>query len=95
MCGCGELLYPSSRLNGPQLAISRVLQQRTVGPDVRLLQQVLRHAFPLYEEYAGRLALDGVYGTATGAWVTQHQREVGLPETGIAGPVTLRTLGLS
>ena len=95
VCGCGETLHPSSRLNGPALAVSRVLQQRCVGPDVRLLQQVLREAFPFYEEYAGKLTLDGVYGTATGAWVTQHQREQGLPETGVAGPVTLRTLGLS
>lgn len=95
MCDCGHPVHPSSRLLGPSFPVSRVLQQRCVGADVRLLQEVLATAFSWYETYVGPLTVDGIFGVQTGAWVTHHQREQGLPETGVAGPVTLRTLGLS
>jgi hypothetical protein len=57
----------------------------------RRLQNRLRTRFPLY---ARRLVVDGYYGPATEAAVTEFQRRKHIEVSGIAGPVTLRLLGL-
>lgn len=70
----------------------RVLQIGSTGDLVSRLQTRLRTRFPLY---ARRLVTDGMYGPATAAAVSEFQRRSpGLVVDGIAGPLTLRRLGL-
>ncbi len=66
---------------------SQRLQRDDVGEDVRSLQQALRTAG--YE-----LDVDGEFGPGTEQAVEAYQRDLGLEVDGIAGPATLRSLGL-
>lgn len=57
----------------------------------RNLQRRLKTRFPAY---ARHLVVDGVYGPATEAAVSEFQRRKHLEPTGVAGPLTLSRLGL-
>ena len=59
------------------------------GDDVAGLQAGLRKWFP---SYAGHLAVDGVYGPATAAVVSEFQVRSGLVGDGIVGPATWAAL---
>lgn len=63
--------------------ILRTLKQGCTGEDVRVLQQVI-----------GGIETDGVYGKGTKAQVREAQKKLGLKADGIAGPITLKALGL-
>lgn len=59
------------------------------GDDVRNVQRVLVAWYPSL-----KLAVDGVYGSATAAAVSELQRRSGLDVDGAVGPLTLAVLGL-
>lgn len=60
------------------------------SPQVRALQTRLNRDYPSYS----KLLVDGDYGPSTERVVREFQRRAGLLPDGIAGPVTLRRLGL-
>ncbi|ALX67277.1 peptidoglycan-binding protein [Microbacterium sp. XT11] len=72
-------------------APSRILRRGSTGDLVRKLQETLKRNYSLY---AGKLAVDGIYGPATEAAVREFQRRAGLAVDGIAGPATLGKLGI-
>ncbi|MGY1623844.1 peptidoglycan-binding protein [Geodermatophilus sp. SYSU D00965] len=74
----------SDQVNGDLLRSGRR------GPAVLGLQRRLNRDHP---EFA-RLREDGVFGPATEAAVREFQRRSGLTVDGIAGPATMRALGL-
>ncbi|MBQ3816773.1 MAG: spore cortex-lytic enzyme [Clostridia bacterium] len=59
------------------------------GEEVRRIQTVLKNK----GYYTG--SIDGIYGTITKRAVTAFQRDNGLVQDGIAGPKTLKALGIS
>ena len=61
----------------------------STGNEVRAIQQELKDR----GLYAGEI--DGVYGSATEAAVRRFQTQQGLAADGIAGPATLKKLGIS
>lgn len=63
--------------------VERVLSKGKKGDDVKLLQTVL-----------GGIEADGIFGNGTRSRVQQAQRAFGLIADGIAGPLTLKALGL-
>ena len=63
--------------------IHRTLRMPSFGDDVKLLQTIL-----------GTVEADGIYGPTTKKAVIQAQRNLGLDDDGIAGPLTLKALGL-
>lgn len=65
------------------------LGRGSTGARVTQLQTVLRAWYP-----ALGLVIDGVYGAATEAAVRHLQERAGLGVDGVAGPLTLRKLGL-
>jgi putative peptidoglycan binding protein/N-acetylmuramoyl-L-alanine amidase-like protein len=67
-----------------------VLRRGSKGPAVRKLQTVLAAWYPQLH-----LAVDGDYGPATEAAVRHLQGRAEIVVDGIAGPATLRELGLS
>ena len=79
----------------PTTPAAGVLQYGDTGDRVRALQAGLRRVFPAY---AGRLAVDGSYGAATRAAVTEFQRRAKAQGRyadaldGIAGPNTRAAL---
>lgn len=69
-----------------------LLFRGTEGPQVAELQRRLKYG---YAEYAGALAIDGVYGPATEAAVREFQRRTpGLKVDGVVGPQTAAALRL-
>lgn len=73
-----------------------VLKIGTKGEAVKRLQAGLNKVFPAYRHVIAprgqRLAVDGIYGKHTAAWVTEFQKRVGILADGIVGPVTKRQL---
>lgn len=61
------------------------------GDRVTDLQRRLNRDYPLYSQ----LEIDGDYGPATADVVMEFQRRAGLVVDGVAGPATLRQLGLA
>ncbi len=68
---------------------SSVLKRGSQGSTVRTLQTRLKE----WGYYKG--SVDGVYGSGTEAAVKQFQKKHGLAVDGIAGPATLRAIGIS
>lgn len=68
---------------------STVLKRGSQGSTVRTLQSRLKE----WGYYSG--AVDGVYGSGTEAAVKKFQKKHGLAVDGIAGPATLRAIGIS
>lgn len=66
----------------------RNLSIGAVGSDVRALQTLLNKTFPAYS----KLAVDGRFGPATKASVTEFQRRSNLAPDGIVGPQTYTAL---
>lgn len=62
--------------------LSRTLSKGCKGEDVKILQMMLA------------LEADGIYGNATKRRVIETQKKLGLTADGIAGPITLKALGL-
>ena len=62
-----------------------------MGEDVRWLQTML-NAVSTVDLDMPMLAVDGVFGPATEANVRRYQRNYGLAEDGIAGPLTWESL---
>lgn len=60
----------------------------STGTEVKNIQNVLKRL----GYYTG--AIDGIYGSGTKSAVTRFQRDCGLTQDGICGPVTLLYLGL-
>ena len=63
------------------------------GTTVRRLQQFLVSVFPAYRNSVSympgkMLAVDGVYGRQTQAWVKEFQRRTKLSQDGVVGPKT-------
>lgn len=75
----------------PAGSSSGLLRRGSKGDAVKRVQQALKTR---YRAYAGHLAVDGDYGPATEAAVKEFQRRSGLSVDGVAGPATLRALGL-
>lgn len=73
----------------PAPAGSTVLRRGSTGEDVKRLQRTLNAWYPHL-----RLAVDGDYGPATEAGVSELQRRAGITADGIAGPATFRVLGM-
>ena len=65
-----------------------ILKRGSRGPDVQVLQEALRKA-------GYSLDADGIFGAITEKIVEMLQRRAGLAPDGIAGPNTLKYLGLS
>lgn len=63
--------------------ITVTLKKGSRSDDVKLLQTIL-----------GTVEVDGLYGNGTASAVKQTQKNLGLFADGIAGPVTLKALGL-
>lgn len=81
---------PAPKPTPPKAPTLRVGTRSTA---VRHLQAGLNHTFPAYrysvKVRTGRLlAVDGIFGAATEAWVKEFQRRVGVTVDGIVGPVT-------
>ncbi len=75
--------------NAVSASSSSVLKRGSQGSTVRTLQTRLKE----WGYYKG--SVDGVYGSATEAAVKQFQKKNGLAVDGIAGPATLRAIGIS
>ena len=67
------------------------LRRGSAGEDVRWLQTML-NAVSTVDLDMPMLAVDGVFGPATEANVRRYQRNYGLAEDGIAGPLTWESL---
>ena len=65
------------------MKITRTLKKGCSGEDVKLLQIIL-----------GTVEADGIYGNGTVSAVKSAQKALGLKADGIAGPITLKALGL-
>lgn len=77
---------------GASAAAGTVLRRGSKGQAVTDLQAKLNRSYPAYS----KLTVDGDFGPATEAVVREFQRRVpGLAVDGIAGPATLRALGLA
>jgi hypothetical protein len=70
---------------GSAPAARPLLRQGSTGDAVRTVQAFLRRVFP---SYAGALVVDGAFGPATTAAVTEFQRRTGLSADGVIGPAT-------
>ncbi len=68
---------------------SSVLKQGSRGDSVKQMQQKLKN----WGYYDG--AVDGIYGSGTASAVKDFQKNLGLRVDGIAGPVTLSSMGIS
>lgn len=71
-----------------QRAAAALSQLGSTGTEVKTIQQKLKN----WGYYSG--AVDGIYGSKTQAAVSYFQRKNGLVEDGIAGPATLRAMGI-
>lgn len=67
------------------------IRQGSTGQAVRDLQSHLKRVYP---KYAGRLAVDGVFGPATRAAVVEFQRRSGIAADGVVGTQTWGRLGI-
>jgi hypothetical protein len=75
-----------------QAYYDRVNAPAPAGSDlIRAVQAKLKANYPLY---AGKLAVDGIKGSATTAAVKEFQRRSGLVADGIIGPKTRAKLGV-
>jgi N-acetyl-anhydromuramyl-L-alanine amidase AmpD len=81
--------YVMDCLDGPAPAPVKSLQVGDEGPQVRDLQDELNRTFPSYSS----LDVDGVFGPATKAVVSEFQYRTGIAVDGIVGPTTRRELG--
>ncbi len=83
------LLFAVSATSSGQGATSALSRVGSRGSEVRAIQQELK-ARGLYKG-----SVDGIYGSQTKAAVIQFQKQQKIAADGIAGPVTLRKLGIS
>lgn len=81
-----SVIYNDNSDNLPEMTLSSFGSK---GEEVRQIQKKLKSL----SFYTG--IVDGVYGTATKNAVTAFQKSCGIKADGIAGPTTLRYLGLS
>ena len=81
-----SVIYNDNSDNLPEMTLSSFGSK---GEEVRQIQKKLKSL----GFYTG--SVDGVYGTATKNAVTAFQKSCGIKADGIAGPTTLRYLGLS
>lgn len=80
-------LYASTgRQESSVTALSKVGSR---GAEVRAIQEKLK------ERGLYKIAVDGIYGTKTKEAVIKFQKQQGIAADGIAGPVTLKRLGIS
>jgi hypothetical protein len=87
--GYGYPAYPAA----PSPGSSTVLRRGDKGVAVGKLQSTLKAWYPNTEPFRS-LKVDNDYGPATQQAVMAFQKRAGLAVDGIAGPVTLRTLGI-
>lgn len=79
----------SSKTVSDTLAVPTLSKRGSRGEEVKKIQQKLKD-LGLYS-----IAVDGIYGAKTEEAVRAFQRQKGLSADGIAGPNTLKALGLS
>lgn len=77
-----SFLYPSP-------AAEALSKNGSTGAEVKAIQETLKDR----GLYSG--SIDGIYGTGTQAAVKKFQKQQGLTADGIAGPLTLKRLGVS
>lgn len=75
----------------PKPVVRKTIRRGSRGKDVEDLQSRLKSNYALY---AGKLAVDGVFGPKTEAAVLEFQRRADLVRDGIVGPKTWARLGL-
>ena len=80
--------YSKSELSESRNSVSALSKLGSQGDEVRRIQKKLKEL----GYYKG--AVDGVYGTATQKSVKEFQQNCGIKADGIAGPQTIRYLGL-
>lgn len=77
---------------------STTLKKGSRGPTVARLQEGLVKIFPAYRLHVAPkgklLAVDGIFGDHTAAWVKEFQRRVGITADGIVGPATRAKLAV-
>ena len=73
---------------GARKTVPTLSRYGSTGTEVKNIQTVLKRL----GYYTG--AIDGIYGSGTKSAVTRFQRDCGLTQDGICGPVTLLYLGL-
>ena len=74
------------RIDNTVFALSKMGSR---GTEVRAIQEKLQER-GLYKG-----SIDGIYGSQTQAAVKQFQKQQGLTQDGIAGPATLKRLGIT
>lgn len=80
-------VYASSA--GRESSITALSKVGSRGAEVRAIQQKLK------ERGLYKIPVDGIYGTKTKEAVIKFQKQQGIAADGIAGPVTLKRLGIS
>lgn len=80
------LFWVSTNTNEDVSALSKVGSR---GTEVRAIQEKLK------ERGLYKIAVDGIYGAKTKEAVVKFQKQQGIAADGIAGPVTLKRLGIS
>lgn len=85
----GIALYASSPLFLPQDSVSTLSKVGSRGDEVRQIQTKLK------EKGYDPGAVDGIFGEKTRKAVLAFQRDYGLTQDGIAGPNTLKALGVT
>lgn len=87
---CGALLLGGAAYFSQEYQIQSTLSQMgSRGSEVKAIQEKLQE----YGLYSG--SVDGIYGTATREAVIRFQKANGLTADGIAGPATLKKLGIT
>lgn len=93
----GPVALPATPKPAPAKKPVATLRRGSTGQEVRKLQRGLNKVFPSYRysvvvNYGKLLATDGIYGSATRAWVIEFQKRAGLVQDGICGPLTRAAL---
>lgn len=87
--GIISISYTMTNERTTDIAISALSKIGSRGNEVKAIQEKLK------ERGIFTGSVDGIYGSATAAAVKKFQKQQGLTQDGIAGPATLKKLGVS
>lgn len=82
------VLFATSKLTAPDVSMA-ISQYGSSGAEVKAIQQALKDR-GLYSS-----EVTGYYGEKTQSAVKRFQKQQGISQTGVAGPQTLKALGIS
>jgi len=82
------ILFAISKITAPE-ASTAISQYGSSGAEVKAIQQALK------DRGLFNTNVDGYYGEQTQAAVKRFQKQQGISQTGVAGPQTLKALGIS